>query len=210
MPFAAGDSDTAAVQLPYPFDDRYADPYNSNAPSSPLYMGNPSNIQTTIEYNPEERQYDINENIGSNFFRSPSYMTFEEFKESEFEKSTKNYWKQKANAENAAARKSGSPRIYVGGEAFNRIFGGNTIDIRPQGSASLAFGLNISRYDNPTLPERQRRITTFDFREQIQMNVIGNIGEKLKITTNYNTQASFDFENQMKSNLEQLYLIQVL
>lgn len=198
MPFAAGDSDTAAVQLPYPFDDRYADPYNSNAPSSPLYMGNPSNIQTTIEYNPEERQYDINENIGSNFFRSPSYMTFEEFKESEFEKSTKNYWKQKANAENAAARKSGSPRIYVGGEAFNRIFGGNTIDIRPQGSASLAFGLNISRYDNPTLPERQRRITTFDFREQIQMNVIGNIGEKLKITTNYNTQASFDFENQMK------------
>ncbi len=198
MPFAAGDSDTAAVHLPYPFDDRYADPYNSNAPSSPLYMGNPSNIQTTIEYNPEERQYDINENIGSNFFRSPSYMTFEEFKESEFEKSTKNYWKQKANAENAAARKSGSPRIYVGGEAFNRIFGGNTIDIRPQGSASLAFGLNISRYDNPTLPERQRRITTFDFREQIQMNVIGNIGEKLKITTNYNTQASFDFENQMK------------
>ena len=148
MPFAAGDSDTAAVHLPYPFDDRYADPYNSNAPSSPLYMGNPSNIQTTIEYNPEERQYDINENIGSNFFRSPSYMTFEEFKESEFEKSTKNYWKQKANAENAAARKSGSPRIYVGGEAFNRIFGGNTIDIRPQGSASLAFGLNISRYDN--------------------------------------------------------------
>ncbi|MBK7966633.1 MAG: cell surface protein SprA [Bacteroidetes bacterium] len=198
MPFAAGDSDTAAVNLPYPFNDRYSDPYNSNAPSSPLYMGNPSNIQTTVEYNPEERQYDINENFGSNFFRSPSYMTFEEFKESEFEKSTKNYWKQKANADNVAARKSGSPRIYVGGEAFNRIFGGNTIDIRPQGSATLAFGLNISRYDNPTLPERQRRITTFDFREQIQMNVIGNIGEKLKITTNYNTQASFDFENQMK------------
>lgn len=86
----------------------------------------------------------------------------------------------------------------MGGEAFNRIFGGNTIDIRPQGSAALSFGLNISRYDNPTLPERQRRNTTFDFKERIQMNVIGNIGEKLKITTNYNTEASFDFENQIK------------
>ncbi len=195
---APGDSDTSKVNLPFPFPDRYTDPYNANYPSSPLVPGDPSNIQTTIQYNPDDRQYDIYEKIGNEFFRSPSYMSFEEFKESEFSKSTKDYWKQKANAENIAAKKGYSPRIYVGGEAFNRIFGGNTIDIRPQGSASLAFGLNISKYDNPTLPERQRRITTFDFREQIQMNVIGNIGEKLKITTNYNTQASFDFENQMK------------
>lgn len=195
---APGDSDTAKVILPFPFHDRYADPYSSQAPTSPLYMGNPSNVQTTIQYNPDERQYDIFEKVGEEFFRNPSYMTFEEFKEAEFGKSTKNYWKQKANSDNLDKRKGGSPRIYVPGEAFNRIFGGNTIDIRPQGSASLSFGLNISRYENPTLPERQRKITTFDFREQIQMNVIGNIGEKLKITTNYNTQASFDFENQMK------------
>lgn len=30
------------------------------------------------------------------------------------------------------------------------------------------------------------------------MNVVGNIGEKMKLTTNYNTEASFDFENKMK------------
>lgn len=32
----------------------------------------------------------------------------------------------------------------------------------------------------------------------IQMNVIGKIGDKLKITTNYNTGAVFNFENQVK------------
>ncbi len=187
------------VNLPYPFKDRYADPYSSQNPESPLYLNTPSNIKTTIEYDPDERQYDINEKMGDQFFRSPSYMTFEEFKESQFKNSTKDYWKKKANEESLTQRKSGfSPRLYVGGEAFNRIFGGNTIDIRPQGSASLSFGLNVSKYDNPTLPERQRKNTTFDFKEKIQMNVIGNIGEKLKITTNYNTEASFDFENQIK------------
>jgi len=196
--FAPGDSDTVGTSLPFPFEDRWADPYNTPASSSPLYLSQPPNIQTKVEYDPDERQYNIFENVGNAFFRNPSYMTFEEFKEAEFSRTTKNYWKQKANADNVTQRKGFGPRIYVGGEAFNRIFGGNTIDIRPQGSASLSFGLNISRYDNPTLPERQRKITTFDFREQIQMNVIGNIGEKLKITTNYNTQASFDFENQMK------------
>lgn len=192
-----GRGDTAALQ--YPFYDRYADPYNSRTESeSPLYLGDPSNINTSIEYNPDERQYDIYERIGGQFFRSPSYMTFEEFKEAEFGRSTRSYWRQKANQESQLQKRGMNPRLYVGGEAFNRIFGGNTIDIRPQGSASLSFGLNISRYDNPTLPERQRRNTTFDFRERIQMNVIGNIGEKLKLTTNYNTEASFDFENQIK------------
>lgn len=192
-----GRGDTS--RLKYPFEDRYSDPYNSRTDDgSPMYLGNPSNIQTNIEYNPEERQYDIYEKIGDQFFRSPSYMTFEEFKEAEFGKSTKSYWKQKAGQESALSKKGLNPRLYVGGEAFNRIFGGNTIDIRPQGSASLSFGLNHSRYDNPTIPERQRKNTTFDFKERIQMSVIGNIGEKLKLSVNYNTEASFDFENQMK------------
>ena len=30
------------------------------------------------------------------------------------------------------------------------------------------------------------------------MNVIGKIGDKLKLTTNFNTESTFDFENQMK------------
>ena len=30
------------------------------------------------------------------------------------------------------------------------------------------------------------------------MNVIGKIGDKLKLTTNFNTESAFDFENQMK------------
>ncbi|MBL0340347.1 MAG: cell surface protein SprA [Bacteroidetes bacterium] len=72
------------------------------------------------------------------------------------------------------------------------------MDIRPQGSAELTFGVNIYRNDNPSIPEKQRRNASFDFKEKIQMNVVGNIGEKMKLTTNYNTEASFDFENKMK------------
>ena len=33
---------------------------------------------------------------------------------------------------------------------------------------------------------------------RIQLNLIGKIGDKLKISTSYNTEASFDWENQMK------------
>ncbi len=185
--------------LHYPFNDRFADPYNAHQDgSNGLYLGDPSNIKTDVEYNPEERQYDINERMGSLFYRNPSYMTFDEFVDNEYKKSTRNYFRQRSNEESVTQRKGFAPKLYVGGEAFNRIFGGNTIDIRPQGSAELIFGLNVNRYDNPTLPERQRKTTNFVFDEKIQMSVIGNIGEKLKLTTNYNTEASFDFENTLK------------
>ena len=30
------------------------------------------------------------------------------------------------------------------------------------------------------------------------MNVLGKIGDKLQITTNYNTEATFDFDNKVK------------
>ena len=78
------------------------------------------------------------------------------------------------------------------------IFGGEKIDIRPQGNIDLTFGADFQRIDNPVIPERQRRQGGFDFDMNIQMNVIGKIGDKLNLSTNYNTQASFDFDNQVK------------
>ncbi len=191
-----GNKDT--TKLHYPWHDNLTDPY-SNAPNqSPMYMGNPKNIETGVEYNPEENQYDINEKMGAMFYRNPSYLTFDEFVRSEYSKSTKSYWKEISENSSEAQKKSIIPKIYIGGQAFDRIFGGNTIDIRPQGSAELTFGVNIYRNDNPSIPVKQRRNATFDFKEKIQMNVVGNIGEKMKLTTNYNTEASFDFENKMK------------
>jgi len=52
--------------------------------------------------------------------------------------------------------------------------------------------------ENPILTERQRNQGGFDFDMDIQMNVTGKIGDKLNLSTNYNTQATFDFENKMK------------
>src|SRR3546814_4270585 len=51
---------------------------------------------------------------------------------------------------------------------------------------------------NPMFNERQRRQWGFDFDQRIQMNLTGQIGDRLKLTTNYNTEAQFDFENQIR------------
>jgi cell surface protein SprA len=200
-PFLQSDSakkDTAAPKLKYPFKDRRNDKISSKSSNSPFFLKDPSNVKSTIEYNPETGNYDISEKIGNQFYRSPSSMSYDDYVKQESEKATKNYWKQRTNEDNVLKKKGIIPKLHVGGEAFDRIFGGNTIDIRPQGSAELIFGGNTNYTQNPALTIQQRTISAFDFKEKIQMNVVGNIGEKLKLTTNYNTEATFDFENQMK------------
>ena len=196
-PFAAlSDSDT--TQLHYPFRDRYGDKYSVPSDQSPLYLNDPSNVKSDIQYDPDNNRYNINENMGSLFYRNPSYLSFDEFVEKEFNNSTNQYWRQRSTEDDALNKKAFAPRITVNSEIFDRIFGGKTIDIRPQGSAELSFGINISNSQNPSIPTQQRKVTTFDFKEKIQMNVIANIGDKMKLTTNYNTEATFDFENKMK------------
>ncbi len=200
----SGYADTPTVDTPlvYPYSDNsYLDPlyYNDD---DPLKLKRPSNIKTSVTYNPDSNTYEVTQKIGNKLdYRPPTYMTFEEYMYYDVQKSVHDYWKQREHAESQAQGRGDKgliPPIKINSEKFDRIFGGGTIDIRPQGSAELIFGVNVNRTDNPALPERQRRVSTFDFDEKIQLNVVGKIGEKLKLTTSYNTESTFEFENQMK------------
>ncbi|MDG1477771.1 MAG: cell surface protein SprA, partial [Vicingaceae bacterium] len=188
--------DSPEIDLRYPMKDGIGGPGSQN--SSGMFLKRPSNIQSKFEYDPETGTYSYSEKIGDRNFRNPTSMGFEEYLDYDSKKSLQDYWKQKSAADDINQTKGFRPKLTVKGEAFDRIFGGNVIDIRPQGSAELTFGINRSTRDNPALPANQRSTTVFDFGQQIQLNLVGHIGEKLKITTSFNTEATFDFENQMK------------
>ena len=191
-----GSETDSSISLPFPFeDDPYYEPAGSN---SPLYLNNPSNVQTTTEYDPETNQYNTTQTIGSDDYRSPSYMTFEEYQDYDMDKALQDYWRDKSDAESFERQRAVIPKLNIASKIVDRIFGGSTVDIRPQGSAELTFAIKTNKTDNPALPEKTRKNTTFDFDEKIQMSVTGSIGDKLSLTTNYNTEATFEFENKMK------------
>ena len=183
----------------YPIKDNgYGEPiYNTKAP---LQLNNPSNVKTTTTYNPKDSSYTFDQKMGTLDYRPPIYMSDEEYKDYMFKQQVKSYWKSRTQADSKSdpTKKQLIPKLTVGGELFDRLFGGNTVDIRPTGSAELMFGVITNRNQNPAIPVKQRKISNFDFNMKIQINIVGKIGEKLKLTTNYNTEASFDFENQMK------------
>ncbi len=157
-------------------------------------LGDPSSMQQTIVYDPVTGTYIFKETIGTLNYRNPSMMTLEEYLEYERQKALRENWKEKIEQQTAQSQPMEFP-IKIGSKAFENFFGSDQITIRPQGSVELSFGVNSSRYENPILPVKQRHITRFDFQQQIQMNLVGQIGTKLKIGTSYNTQAAFDFDN---------------
>jgi len=188
--------DSPETDLQYPITDPLSP---GEGGGGNINLADPENIQENVIYDPETGQYIIRSTVGDGFdYRPPMSMSLEEYLNYDMEKSMDNYWLDRVEEDSESAQKDLIPAIKVKGKAFDRIFGGNTIDIKPRGSAEVIFGVNISKTENPRIPINQRRVTTFDFDQRIQLNLQGNIGDKLKISTNYNTQATFDFENQVK------------
>lgn len=186
--------DTTKLPLPIPQSDLLG----NQEEQSPLFLNNPSNIQDEVEYDPVKKQYILYRKVGGYSIAPPRVMSVEEYRDYRIQQSIREYWRQKQSDETVGKGNGILPRLQVGGEAFDRVFGSNTIEVIPQGNAELIFGIASSKTDNPSLPIDQRRNTTFDFQSKIQMNVAGKIGEKLKMEVNYNTEATFDFENNVK------------
>lgn len=183
-----------------PPKERYGD-YITEENKNPFDLNDPNAIEQTIEYDPATGQYIISEKIGDYYFRPPTYMTFDEYMEYREKKEEQDYFNRLAGIDTEGTGLSATDpfaQFDVKNSIIDRLFGGTTVDIRPQGGIDLTFGFDVQRLDNPILTERQRTTGGFDFDMDIQMNVTGKIGEKLNLNTNYNTGATFDFDNQIK------------
>ncbi|MDX2359255.1 MAG: cell surface protein SprA [Crocinitomicaceae bacterium] len=174
-----------------------SDPTNTTNQSFDL--GDPTSVQQTIVYDPLTGTYVFKETMGSTNlnYRNPSMMTLDEYLEYERQKTMRDNWKDKIDQQTAESQPMEFP-IKIGSKLFKSFFGSDQIVIRPTGSVELSFGVNSSRYDNPLIPVKQRKITRFDFDQQINLNLVGQIGTRVKLGVSYNTQAQFEFDNQTK------------
>ncbi len=167
--------------------------------SSPLILKDPSSLELDVEVD-TSLTYTISERFGDIYYRAPTNLNFEQYNSLHEIQLRKKYWKEMStglDGENAVSGRRLIPPIYIS-PAFDRIFGGSFVDIKPNGFVMLDFGGRWQKIQNPSIPIRQQRNGGFEFDQQISMNVVGKIGEKLSITANFDNNNSFDFENNLK------------
>jgi len=167
---------------------------------SPLFINNPSNFQTSYELTDDLSGYNIYEQIGEIDFRNPSFISFDDYLEYRQKNQMSSYFKDQGLAVNQANKKGLVYSFDLG--KVSDIFGGGAVEIRPNGSATLDFSIDHNVNENPNLPIRQQKTTTFNFDQAIQLSVTGQIGEKLKLSANWDTKATFDFDNTLLQKYE--------
>ncbi|MDG1916765.1 MAG: cell surface protein SprA [Flavobacteriales bacterium] len=198
--FSQSTNDSLIFQLPE--SQSWDNPLDE--PSSGFYLSTPSNLQPQLEYDPETKLYSVEQNINGFRLSNPTFLSSEEYDNYNSKQSIVDYWKEKTSNPSLSGDNvnKGPLSIDIGGEIFDKIFGNSTVDIRPQGSAELIFSIKHNKTENNALPIDKQSNTSFDFKQKIQMNVIGKIGDKLQLNTNYNTEAIFDFDNKIKLEYE--------
>ena len=190
---ASGDS----LKLKYPIQDRQGD-FVSDKQTNPFYLKDPPAVQESVEYDPTTGMYVVTEKAGGIDVRPPMYMSYEDYLKYTEKQEMKDYWKERANAVNLVEEKSLVPPVQIKNQMLDRLFGGSKIEIKPQGNVEMTLGANIQKTANPNIPIRNRQTGGFNFDMNINMNVIGKIGDKLQLGIKYNTQSGFAFDNQVK------------
>lgn len=179
--------------------DRYGDPFSNTTTSSPLFLKDPNKLKLDVDID-TALNYTLYEKIGDLNYRPTTSMSFEEFKQYQDRKILKEYWQGRSRAmdgESAISGRGFTPKIFVS-PILDRIFGGSYVELVPRGFVTLDFGGSFQKISNPNMPIRQQRNGGFEFDQQINMSVVGKVGEKLTVTSNFDNNNSFDFQNNMK------------
>lgn len=178
--------------LPYPFA--------TNQDGS-LYLSDFDNYE--VIYDAVADKYIVINKIGSYEIRFPIVMTQEEYQKYRLKKEMHDYYKGKVgasgkNQKNNADQKDLLPKYYIKSDLFETIFGSNEIEVNMQGNVEVKLGLLYQRVDNPQLNETNRTSTIFDFDQNIGASITAKVGKRLKVSANYDTQSTFDFQNIVK------------
>ncbi|MDD2436930.1 MAG: cell surface protein SprA [Massilibacteroides sp.] len=181
----------------YPVSKTTPQEYDDLRKKSPADLKNPENIKTTIEYDLKSGTYIVRTRLGDMELGTPMTLTPEEYQNYSMQESLRSYFRQRNEEE---FRKEAEKELNLTDMQFDlgigeRIFGPGGVRVKTQGSADITLGLKRNSTQNPSLPERARTRTFFNFDETVQLNVQANVGTKINFGMNYNTETSFDFDS---------------
>lgn len=165
-------------------------------------LSNP--IQYEAYYDVASGMYYVYPKVGTLIVGEPIAMTPQEYHQYVMKKAIGGYYKEKTDNyalsyrdQKEAAKKGIIPSINIKNKLFETIFGGNKIELIPQGFASFDLGVLYQKIDNPIILPQNRQSFAINIQQRIQLGLMGKVGENLQLKANYDTQSGFAFENKM-------------
>ena len=162
----------------------------------------PSSVVSKYIYDQELNLYVYQSKIGEIDYKLPITLTPEEYRDLFKSNFIKNYFNEQVSILQDPNRDDEKrnllPNLYINSNFFESLFGGNEIELNPQGSIGIDIGARYLKRDNPSIPVRNQSNINLDFNQAISLSLNGKIGTKLNVNANYDSQSTFDFQNLLK------------
>jgi len=189
-----------AVATKFPVAKIVPENFNELDSIYPIDLKTPQTFTPDFQYNPLTNRYELRSKIGDADISTPISLTPEEYYKYSLKKSMDAFYLDKYSEEFQRKDSTKSKdALSIFDFKFDlgpadKIFGPGGVQLKANGSLTTKIGFTRTSTQNPTLSERQKNRTAFDFDTQIQANVNASVGNKLNYDMNYNTASTFDFD----------------
>ena len=163
----------------------------------PINLNTPSNITTVVRYNYKSNRYVFENRIGGEIISTPFTMSSEEYRKHRIREDQISFFRNRnslLHQESHYPQRFTLPNRKNKRESLESIFGPGGVVITTNGYIEISTGIKRNVYNNPTLPQRARRRSIFNFDQDINMTMNAKVGSKVNFDINYNSDTSFDLD----------------
>ena len=182
----------------------------SQQPTHPMFLPDPFSIRSQQTLDSSRFLYHIRKIYGTTDTRVPLDLSLDDYRQVRLKQLIRKNWEDVAHAYQLESEKKKGLGDFFGSvtnieipvpkNPLFSIFGPNIIRLSINGAVDIHGAFRNTASDlfvnNPLGQSRSEP----DFSQEVQVNVKGTIGDKLNINADWNTQRTFEYENQLKVN----------
>ena len=147
-------------QITYSQNRISLDTINNTVYIGEFKLKTPESIVSKYVYDQELNLYVYQSKIGEIDYKLPITLTPEEYRDLFKSNFIKNYFNEQVSILQDPNRDDEKrnllPNLYINSNFFESLFGGNEIELNPQGSIGIDIGARYLKRDNPSIPVRNQ------------------------------------------------------
>ncbi|MDD8017499.1 MAG: cell surface protein SprA [Bacteroidota bacterium] len=175
--------------------------------ANPFYLKSPPVVARIVQLDSTGRFVIIRETMNGKDIRIPIKMPLEEYVKQRSQNDFKQNFSDMVTKEDAGKKKKNdlgellgsftNIDIPVPANPVFSIFGPPRINLVISGAVDIRAAFRNTKTDEATISLLGNSRNEPDFAQEVQINVNGTIGDKLNIVADWNTQRTFEYENQL-------------
>lgn len=201
------DSTARMKYFHYQRQDNYSAQIRQKKPSAFFIQPSPRHYTRTVELDSTGQYVLIKEKVAGQFDKVYLKIPLEEYIEMRTSMNNRELWEKLGYKYETTGEQNDlgqllsditNIEIPLPSAGFLSIFGPNIIKLRINGSVDIHGAWRNETTEGLTASRLGNSRNEPDFSQQVQISVNGTIGDKLKINADWNTERTFEYENQLK------------